>query len=209
MISAEEGKLTMLDSAQKVVLAEGDSVTLSGKTVSIEYIESNGVKFNVDGVVTKTLGNHGYVKLSDGSYIVANEIMYASKESGISKVEFSIGAGQMILEDNAEIEVNTEAVDGLEVLFDDSTNTSATGLNSLTFVWKADEKTFLTKENAITMPAPFDSIMLAFNGLSFPSSSEKLQWNQEYTYNRYDNYKLPFIWWMITLTLLIRKMVIH
>lgn len=182
----------MLDSAQKVVLAEGDSVTLSGKTVSIEYIESNGVKFNVDGVVTKTLGNHGYVKLSDGSYIVANEIMYASKESGISKVEFSIGAGQLTLSDGQEIESNKNAIDGLKVVFDEGD----TGLTALTLEWYADDKTFLTEENALTMPAPFDSIRLVFDGLNFPSSSEKITIEPGDTLTiDMENYKLPFIWW--------------
>ncbi len=192
VISAKEGEMVILDSAEKVVLAEGDSVTVGGKTVSIEYIEKDAVKFNVDGQITKTLSDHEFAELSDGSYIVANDVMFASKESGISKVEFSIGAGQLTLSDGQEIESNKNAIDGLEVVFDDS----ATGLTALTLEWYADDKTFLTEENALTMPAPFDSIRLVFDGLNFPSSSEKITIEPGDTLTiDMENYKLPFIWW--------------
>jgi len=192
VISAKKGEMVILDSAEKVVLAEGDSVTVGGKTVSIEYIEQNAVKFNVDGQITKTLDDHDFAELSDGSYIVANDVMFASKESGISKVEFSIGAGQLTLSDGQEIESNKKAIDGLEVVFDDS----ATGLTALTLEWYADDKTFLTEENALTMPAPFDSIRLVFDGLDFPSSSEKITIEPGDTLTiDMGNYKLPFIWW--------------
>lgn len=192
VISAKKGEMVILDSAEKVVLAEGDSVTVGGKTVSIEYIEQNAVKFNVDGQITKTLDDHDFAELSDGSYIVANDVMFASKESGISKVEFSIGAGQLTLSDGQEIESNKNAIDGLEVVFDDSD----TGLTALTLEWYADDKTFLTEENALTMPAPFDSIRLVFDGLNFPSSSEKITIEPGDTLTiDMENYKLPFIWW--------------
>ena len=163
------------------------------KTVSIEYIEQNAVKFNVDGQITKTLSDHQFAELSDGSYIVANDVMFASKESGISKVEFSIGAGQLTLSDGQEIESNKNAIDGLKVVFDDR----ATGnLTALTLEWYADDKTFLTEENALTMPAPFDSIRLVFDGLNFPSSSEKITIEPGDTLTiDMENYKLPFIWW--------------
>lgn len=192
VISAKKGEMVILDSAEKVVLAEGDSVTVGGKTVSIEYIENDAVKFNVDGQITKTLSDHQFAELNDGSYIVANDIMFASKESGISKVEFSIGAGQLTLSDGDEIESNDEAIDGLEVVFDDSD----TGLTALTLEWYADDKTFLTEENALTMPAPFDSIRLVFDGLDFPSSSEKItiEPGDQITIEM-ENYNLPFIWW--------------
>ncbi|HQC60821.1 MAG TPA: hypothetical protein PLA60_00445, partial [Candidatus Pacearchaeota archaeon] len=195
VISAKKGEMVILDSAEKVVLAEGDSVTVGGKTVSIQYIEQNAVKFNVDGQRTKTLGDHDFAKLSDGSYIVANDVMFASKESGISKVEFSIGAGQLTLSHGQEIESNKNAIDGLKVVFNEGGD-SATGLTALTLEWYADDKTFLTEENALTMPAPFDSIRLVFDGLNFPSSSEKITIEPGDTLTiDMENYKLPFIWW--------------
>jgi hypothetical protein len=82
VVSADEGEIVMLDSAERDVHSEGESKTMAGKTVSIEYIENNAVKFNVDGEITDTLTSTDQVfELEDGSYIVANDIMFASKES--------------------------------------------------------------------------------------------------------------------------------
>jgi hypothetical protein len=151
-------KLTLLDSAQKAVLTQGETVTYGGKQVSIDYIDSDEVKFSVDGESTDKLSEHEYEELSDGSYIVVNENLYDVKESGVSKVEFSIGAGKMVLEDTEEIEVNDEKVDELyadfEVTDDD--------LSSITITWKAEDDLFLTEHNSLTMPL-FETISLVFN----------------------------------------------
>ncbi len=180
--------ITLLDSAEKVVLSEGESITVGDKTVTIEYIESGYVKFNVDGEITSKLADHGYEELDDGSYIVANEIMYASKESGISKVEFSIGAGKIELLDGDEIEVNDEDIDGLVVTFDSNTE-----LTTLNFAWNSDGESFLTEENALVMPL-FEVISLVFGGLDLPSSPETISLDSGETMNLVmGNYELPLL----------------
>lgn len=193
VVSADEGELVLLDSAQKTVISEGESKTMAGKTVSVEYIENNAVKFNVDGEITDTLTSTDKVfELEDGSYIVANDIMFASKESGVSKVEFSIGMGQLTVADGEEIDANDEAIDGLEVTFTDS----ATGLTALAFEWYSDGDSFLTEESALTMPEPFDSIMLVFNGLNFPTEYETIALEAGETLTlSMENYDLPLMWW--------------
>jgi len=162
-------KLTLLDSAQKAIITQGETVTYGGKQVSIDYIDSDEVKFSVDGESTDKLSEHEYEELSDGSYIVVNENLYDVKESGVSKVEFSIGAGKMVLEDTEEIEVNDEKVDELyadfEVTDDD--------LSSITITWKAEDDLFLTEDNSLTMPL-FETISLVFNGFDFPSDPEEI-----------------------------------
>lgn len=193
VVSADVGELVLLDSAQKTVISEGESKTMAGKTVSIEYIENNAVKFNVDGEITDTLTSTDKVfELEDGSYIVANDIMFASKESGVSKVEFSIGMGQLTVADGEEIDANDEAIDGLEVTFTDT----ATGLTALAFEWYSDGDSFLTEESALTMPEPFDSIMLVFNGLNFPTEYETIALEAGETLTlSMENYDLPLMWW--------------
>jgi len=193
VVSADVGELVLLDSAQKTVISEGESKTMAGKTVSIEYIENNAVKFNVDGEITDTLTSTDKVfELEDGSYIVANDIMFASKESGVSKVEFSIGMGQLTVADGEEIDANDEAIDGLEVAFTDSAN----GLTALAFEWYSDGNSFLTEADALTMPEPFDSIRLVFNGLNFPTEYETIALEAGETLTlAMENYDLPLMWW--------------
>jgi hypothetical protein len=184
--------IELLDSAEKVILSEGDTVTVGDKTVSIEYIDENEVKFNVDGEITDKMSDHEYEELNDGSYIIANEVMYASKESGVSKVEFSIGAGKVALINGAEVEVNDEAVDGLTTTF---TKESTTGLTKLNFAWASDDETYLTEEDAITMPT-FETIKLVFGGLDFPTESETVSLeNGETLTLAMENYELPLMWW--------------
>ena len=181
--------ITLLDSAEKVILNEGDTVTLGGKTVSIEFIDATDVKFNVDGEITDKLGDHEYEELDDGSYIVANEVMYNAKEVGVSSVEFSIGQGKIDLIDGEEVEVNDEDVDGLVAQFDLNTE-----LTTLDIYWNSTDDTFLTAEDAITMPT-FEAIKLVFKGLDFPTDSEIISLNsgEQMTLNM-GNYDLPLFW---------------
>ncbi|MCX6750777.1 MAG: hypothetical protein NTZ83_04930 [Candidatus Pacearchaeota archaeon] len=191
--NAANTSIELLDSAEKVVLNEGESKTVGEHTVSIEYIEDGSVKFNVDGEITDKMSDHEYEELADGSYIVANEIMWASKEVGISKVEFSIGNGKIVLTDTEEVEVNDETVDGLSVDFD-TTGTGATmALTGLTFSWVSDGEQFLTEEDALSMPT-FETIKVVYDGLTFPDSSETITIDNGETITiEMGNYELPLM----------------
>jgi len=189
VLSTTDTTLELLDSAEKVVISEGETKTVGDKTVSIEYVESGNVKFNVDGEITDTLADHGYEELSDGTYIVANDIMYASKEAGISKVEFSIGAGKMTFTSGEEIDLNEEAVDGLVVTL--TTNGTAGFLDGINVAWNSDDDSFLTEESALTMPL-FEAVRLVFGGLDFPEEPEAINLNNGETMTlSMGNYELP------------------
>jgi hypothetical protein len=189
VLSTTSSQIELLDSAEKVVISEGETKTVGDHTVSIEFIDSTDVKFNVDGEITDKLGDHEYEELSDGSYIVANEVMYSEKEAGISKVEFSIGAGKMTLIDGEEIELNDEDVDGLVV--DWTINGTAGFLDAINIAWNSDGESFLTEEDAIEMPL-FKSIKLVFGGLTFPDDPEEISVESGETLNlNMGNFELP------------------
>jgi len=182
----DSGTLELLDSAEKSVLTEGETVTVGDKTIFIEYISDTEVKFNVNGEITDKLEDHGSYELADETYIVANEILYSDKETGISKVEFSIGAGLMKLVSGEDIEINGEDIDGLTATFD-----SGASLTTITIAWASDDETFLTEENTITMPG-FEKISLAFGGLDYADDSEMVSLeNGETMTLSMDNFDLP------------------
>jgi hypothetical protein len=166
VLAASSSQIDVLDSAEKVTISDGETITFQGKQVSIEYIDNTDVKLKIDGESTDKLGEHDYEELSDGAYVVINENLYEEKEVGISKAVISIGAGKMELIDADEVQINDEDVDGLEVDI-----TDATGLSKLELIWKSDRETFLTSENAIVMPG-FGEISLSFGGLDYESDSE-------------------------------------
>jgi hypothetical protein len=186
--SADNTTLQLLDSAEKTILSEGESITVGGKTVSIDYISSTEVKFNVDGETTDKLNDHEYYELSDESYIVANEILYSDKEAGISKVEFSIGAGLMTLESGQEIEINDEKVDGVVATF-----TGSGALTKIAIAWNSHKDTFLTEDNSLTMPG-FEAISLAFGGLDADSDVEEIIFSSGDTLElQMDNFNIPLM----------------
>jgi hypothetical protein len=189
VLAASSSQIDVLDSAEKVTISDGETITFQGKQVSIEYIDNTDVKLKIDGESTDKLGEHDYEELSDGSYVVINENLYEEKEVGISKAVISIGAGKMELIDADEVQINDEDVDGLEVDI-----TDATGLSKLELIWKSDRETFLTSENAIVMPG-FGEISLSFGGLDYESDSEVVQFqNGETLTIGMDNFDLPVMW---------------
>ena len=188
--------LELLDSAEKAVIAEGETTTIGGKTITIEYINGASVKFNVNGEITDKLADHDSYELDDGTYIVTNEILYTDKETGISKVEFSLGAGLIKLVSTDEIEINDEDVDGLTATFD----ISGDQLTSITINWASDDETFLTESDAITMPG-FEKISLAFGGLDYADDSEMISLdNGETLVLNMGNYDIEAMWYNKTAT---------
>lgn len=168
VLAASSSQIDVLDSAEKQTVAYGDTVTLDGHTVSISYIDETDVKITVDGETTGKLSDNEYEELSDGSYVVANEVLYDAKESGTSKAVISIGAGKIELITGEDIEVNGEDVDGLQTVITDST-----GLSKIEIVWKSNRDSFLTEENSLTMPL-FEAISLSYGGLEYDGDSETI-----------------------------------
>ena len=184
VIDASSTQIDILDSAQKTVIEEGETVTVNGKTVEISYISSDEVVLNVDGDDTNKLEEGEYDELDDGTYVVLTENYYAEKETGTSKVEFSLGAGKIELINGTEIEVNDDDVDGMEVIISDSSSL----LDKLTITWKSDDDTFLTADTAISMPI-FESVSLSYEGLDYPSDSEMITFSEGDTFViEMDNY---------------------
>jgi hypothetical protein len=190
VLSSTADKIVLLDSSNKVVVTEGATgVTVGDKTVTLEYIADGKVKFNVDGEITDTLSQDQSYELNDGSYIVATDIMYNSKDSGVSSVEFAIGQGKISLSNGDTVEVNDKAVDGLV-----STLTNDGGLTNINLAWNSDSKTYLTATDAITMPV-FPTIKLVFGGMTFPDSSEAVSLDNGGTMTlTMGNYELPIFY---------------
>jgi hypothetical protein len=172
VLSADYQEITLLDSASDTILAEGETATLDVGTdkyvVSINFIGETTVKLEVNGEKTNSLSLAAPTyKLKDGSYIGLKDILYTSKESGVSKVEFSIGNGKLVLTDGDTVELNEDDVDGLTV---DLVNNSA-ALTSISLDWNADDDLFITEDMQAVMPG-FGAIQLVFGGLDFPEEEE-------------------------------------
>lgn len=156
--------ITLLDSAMSTILSEGETVTVSGKQVSIEFIGDNTVKFEVDGELTNSLAEGQTFKLSDGSYLGVKDVLYSSKDAGISKVEFSIGSGKLLLTSGSDVQLNEDTISDLSVTI---TNSSSQ-LSSIVLQWDAEDDLFVAEDSIVTMPG-FEALSLSFTGLTYPT----------------------------------------
>ncbi|MBU4308185.1 MAG: hypothetical protein KJ566_00110 [Nanoarchaeota archaeon] len=158
--------LTLLDSAETAILSEGETATIDGKVVSIEYIGSTEVKLNIDGETTASLAEAQTQKLKEGSYIGIKDILYNAVQGADNKVEFSIGSGKLKLTDggSADVQINDNSVSGVVADFSLSGDT----LTSINITWSAEDDSFVTDDSDLTMPG-FEIVKLSYGGLTYPT----------------------------------------
>lgn len=172
--AASNNSITLLDSAADAIVAEGDSATIAagGKSyqVSINFVGESTVKLNVDGKTTNSLAEGQTQRLADGSYVGIKDILYTAKDTGISKVELSIGAGKLVLTDNDEVQMNDEDIDNLKAYIrgDASTPATSSKLSSVTLEWSADRDLFVAPGSEAVMPG-FGAVKMSFGGMVFPT----------------------------------------
>jgi len=161
--------LTLLDSADDALLTEGETATLSVDgstyTVTIDFVSSTETKLTVNGETTNSISEGQTYKLSDGSYIGVKDILYSSKDTGVSKVEFSIGSGKLLLTDGSDVELNEDSISGLKAYIATDGGTP-NKLTSITLEWTADDDMFVTTDSEIAMPG-FGNIKMSFGGLDY------------------------------------------
>ncbi len=166
-------KLTLLDSADSATVSEGETATINGKEASITYISDTEVKLNIDGETTNSLAEGETYKLSDDSYVGIIDILYDAKDTGISKVEFSIGTGKIVLENGQEVELNGEDISSISEYEDNSiiatiTNSSQ-NLDSIVLTWTLEGDAFLAEGDELVLPG-FESVKLSMANFVRPSS---------------------------------------
>lgn len=143
-------KTTFLDSANSAIITEGQTSTVAGRSIGINYISSTEVRLDVDGTVTNSLAEGATYKLPDGTYVGIKDILYDSKEAGISKVEISVGTGKLEVEHGANVELNDESIEEITgFLVQDSSEK----LDKIVLMWTTDDEEYITPESSLTMPA--------------------------------------------------------
>ncbi len=166
--SATDYKLTLLDSASSAIVTEGEEkqVTLGSKTytVSITYISSTAVKFNIGGQETNSLATGGTYKLTDGTYVGVKEILHNAKDTGISKAEISLGTGKLEVETTKAIELNDDSVQEIVgfVFVDSSFN-----LDKIVLEWKTDDEAFIAPGTELLMPG-FGALKISVPNIIVP-----------------------------------------
>ncbi|MEM4230650.1 MAG: hypothetical protein QXF25_02140, partial [Candidatus Pacearchaeota archaeon] len=171
-------KLTLLDAANRFIVTEQQPATVNvgGKTYTVSAdIYQDRVKLTVNNEVTESLEKGETDKLSDGTYIGVKDIMYSSKESGVSKAEITIGSGKIVLSNGETVELNGEDVDGVNayIYYSDS----ADELSKIIIEWTQDEEQWLREGDSLIMPG-FESVKLILGKMNL-AGKEKIEVKNE------------------------------
>lgn len=166
------GKFTLLDSANSAIVAEGETQTVTAGTksyqVKINFIGPASVRLDVNGEISNSLQEGETFKLKDGTYLGVKDILYNSKDTGISKVEFSLGSGKLEIETGQDIELNDDSVRGVQGTFvRGSASSGNQRLDKIILTWSADEEVFIAPDATLTMPG-FNAVKFSMGSFNTP-----------------------------------------
>ncbi len=170
------GKVTLLDSAEVGTVSEGETITVGGHEVGISYIDSNEVKFIVDGVTVPAndkLEIGETHKLSDGSFIGVRDISKLEVSGETGSASFSIGSGKLEITSGSDIELNDDTITGLKgFVYAASGDRSTTAkIDKLVIEWKTDEEAFISPTVDLVMPG-FEAVKFTMNDLVRPEEEK-------------------------------------
>ncbi|MEK6850353.1 MAG: hypothetical protein AABX85_02135 [Nanoarchaeota archaeon] len=177
--------ISLLDSANAATISEGETTTVtigsSSYDVSVDFVEdSNTAKLSVNGETTNSIDEGQTYKLSDGTYVGIKDVSYNSKDTGISKVEFTLGSGKIELENRQEVEFNDEVISETEdshgytsVIKAYITNTTAFTVDKIVLEWNLNDDAWLAPGEEIVMPG-FNAIKISMAAWNMPKE-EKLE----------------------------------
>jgi hypothetical protein len=173
--TATNHKITLLDSANSATITEGETLSMSvggnAYDVSIVYIADDEVILDVKGTKTNKLGEGDVFKVGEDLYLGVKNILYNEKESGVSKVEISLGSGKIVLENTKEIQINNQDVStDTDSVLNAYIDTDSNDLESITLEWILDDDAWIVPGTDLVLPG-FETIKLSMGG--FISSGEE------------------------------------
>jgi hypothetical protein len=169
-------ELTLLDNANTAIIKydNSDSTIAVGDksySISVEYMNENDVILNVDGVKTNKLAEGDVFKVATDTYVAVKNILYDQKESGVSKVEISIGTGKITLKNGLEVEMNNEAISDITKNNDAVVNAyitnTTTDISKIVLEWNLGDDTFVAPGSDLVLPG-FETIKIATTGFNMP-----------------------------------------
>jgi hypothetical protein len=138
---SDDTELVLYGSANRVEVNTGESttVTVDGEEVQLEstYVNENGDSATVVvGGQTEnveegdSVGPSGNVRVSD---------IYRTGPDGQGRVAYSQGSNELVIDDNGDVELDGDDVDGVDVDFSSANNEDFQNLESMTFNFGAQE----------------------------------------------------------------------
>lgn len=174
------GKTTLLDSAVRGTVSEGETVSQPlGDTsydVSISFIDNDEVVFLVNEERAPASGKltaGSSYRLSDGTYIGVTDVsrLEVSGESG--SATFSLGSGKLEITSDAEVKLNDDAIEGVKgYIYGTNANTSTTNkIDKIEIEWITSDEVFIGPDHELTLPG-FEAVKFSMNAFTRPEEEK-------------------------------------
>ncbi|MEX0920982.1 MAG: hypothetical protein WDZ62_01835 [Candidatus Pacearchaeota archaeon] len=189
-VSNDGTSITLLDSASTTLLNQGDTttVTVDGTSyeVSIQAISGTGAILVVDGESTNRLGDGDTQKLSGGNvHIGVTDFQEAAFQGDNAFVEFSLGSGEIVIENGVEVEINGDAISQIDEYDGHKLNgytLSNPSNETIILEWLADDDVFITQDSELTLPG--------FGGVKFTMGDFVTDTEETTTFNTGDPFSI-------------------
>lgn len=167
-------ELTLLDTANTAIVTDGETSTIKvgdkSYEVSISFIDSNDVILSVNGVSTNKLSEGDVFKVADDTFVAVKNNLYNNKDTGISKVEISLGSGKITLKHATELKINNDAVsENSDSVVKTFFTLSGNDLDKIVLEWNLDDDAWLAKGSDLILPG-FETIKLSMGDFVTPKS---------------------------------------
>jgi hypothetical protein len=175
-------RIKLLDSAAEGTVREGETTTVvvdgTSFDVTATWMDADEVRFQVSsggtvettnklmaGQTQKVAGGTAHLGVKDVSRLEV------AGETGVA--EFSIGKGELTIENGVEVELNSDPVsditEGAHEVVAYITNSSATDLDKITFTWNVEDDAWIAPGVDLVYPV-FETFTLSMNEFVFPKS---------------------------------------
>ncbi len=156
--------------SDRILQDESKTYTVDGKTyeVSVDWVDASDTKLTVNGETTTSLSEGSTYKLSDDTQVGIRDIMYTSKSAIDNRVEFSLGAQKVTIENNEYLEINDEDVKSIHSYITAGTSGSKQTIQKIVLRWKQYDETFITPEQSLTMPG-LEAVEFKMGAFTFPA----------------------------------------
>jgi len=154
--SATATDLTLMSGANKIVISNGEELTVAGKTISVLVSAANEAKFTVDGETTAKLAEGGTAKLADGTYLGVADITYQSFAGGIMQATAYVGADKIELKDESSMIVNAETISNAKVTISETWASGDVSIDTITINMTAEDDLFVKEGGKLSAATDLD-----------------------------------------------------
>ncbi|MFA5173721.1 MAG: hypothetical protein WC438_00905 [Candidatus Pacearchaeota archaeon] len=156
-------ELILMSGSAKGTVANGEEVTVGGKTVSVLVTATNEARFTVDGQTTNKLAEGETYKLDDGTYIGVSDITYQNFQGGLMQATFYAGADKLELKNGSSLSVNGETISDAAVVITSTESAGDISVSQISINMTAEDDLYVPAGGKLSESENLDEPQVLFS----------------------------------------------